>query len=135
MHKERLLFVRQESVKTLFCCDIRALWDCDILTGFGGLKNEVVTIQLRKLYKIKIRRAYKLRSADFLSITHQIHDKIKGITQHLSEFRCVQNGSLSLIHKNISFNIKIQAWHICMSKLVDCLEKCLIYGHIRRFAD
>lgn len=23
---------------------------------------------------------------------------------------------------------------ICM-KLVDCLEKCLIYGHIRRFAD
>ena len=21
------------------------------------------------------------------------------------------------------------------SKLVDCLEKCLIYGHIRRFAD
>ena len=22
-----------------------------------------------------------------------------------------------------------------MYKLVDCLEKCLIYGHIRRFAD
>ena len=22
-----------------------------------------------------------------------------------------------------------------ISKLVDCLEKCLIYGHIRRFAD
>ena len=22
-----------------------------------------------------------------------------------------------------------------MDKLVDCLEKCLIYGHIRRFAD
>ena len=21
------------------------------------------------------------------------------------------------------------------TKLVDCLEKCLIYGHIRRFAD
>ena len=21
------------------------------------------------------------------------------------------------------------------AKLVDCLEKCLIYGHIRRFAD
>ena len=21
------------------------------------------------------------------------------------------------------------------NKLVDCLEKCLIYGHIRRFAD
>ena len=22
-----------------------------------------------------------------------------------------------------------------LQKLVDCLEKCLIYGHIRRFAD
>ena len=24
---------------------------------------------------------------------------------------------------------------IVYMKLVDCLEKCLIYGHIRRFAD
>ena len=24
---------------------------------------------------------------------------------------------------------------IFIEKLVDCLEKCLIYGHIRRFAD
>ena len=24
---------------------------------------------------------------------------------------------------------------IFIAKLVDCLEKCLIYGHIRRFAD
>lgn len=26
-------------------------------------------------------------------------------------------------------------WDSFYSKLVDCLEKCLIYGHIRRFAD
>ena len=25
--------------------------------------------------------------------------------------------------------------YIILLKLVDCLEKCLIYGHIRRFAD
>ena len=25
--------------------------------------------------------------------------------------------------------------HLVCLKLVDCLEKCLIYGHIRRFAD
>ena len=25
--------------------------------------------------------------------------------------------------------------YILLDKLVDCLEKCLIYGHIRRFAD
>ena len=31
--------------------------------------------------------------------------------------------------KNIQ--ISTQFWR----KLVDCLEKCLIYGHIRRFAD
>lgn len=24
---------------------------------------------------------------------------------------------------------------LCIPKLVDCLEKCLIYRHIRRFAD
>ena len=24
---------------------------------------------------------------------------------------------------------------VIYNKLVDCLEKCLIYGHIRRFAD
>lgn len=24
---------------------------------------------------------------------------------------------------------------LVLNKLVDCLEKCLIYGHIRRFAD
>ena len=24
---------------------------------------------------------------------------------------------------------------LLLLKLVDCLEKCLIYGHIRRFAD
>ena len=26
-------------------------------------------------------------------------------------------------------------FHLFYYKLVDCLEKCLIYGHIRRFAD
>lgn len=31
--------------------------------------------------------------------------------------------------KNDKININIYA------KLVDCLEKCLIYGHIRRFAN
>lgn len=41
MHKERL-FSWRKSAEKLFCCDIRALLDCDILTGFGGLKNEVV---------------------------------------------------------------------------------------------
>lgn len=25
--------------------------------------------------------------------------------------------------------------NVCIFKLVDCLEKCLIYGHIRRFAN
>ena len=25
--------------------------------------------------------------------------------------------------------------YVISLKLVDCLEKCLIYGHIRRFAD
>ena len=30
-----------------------------------------------------------------------------------------------------AFNFSIE----CYDKLVDCLEKCLIYGHIRRFAD
>lgn len=25
--------------------------------------------------------------------------------------------------------------YLIYNKLVDCLEKCLIYGHIRRFAD
>lgn len=25
--------------------------------------------------------------------------------------------------------------YLIFLKLVDCLEKCLIYGHIRRFAD
>ena len=41
MHKERL-FTWRKSAEKLFYCDIRALLDCDILTGFGGLKNEVV---------------------------------------------------------------------------------------------
>ncbi|HBL3865939.1 TPA: hypothetical protein LQC04_000097 [Enterococcus faecium] len=30
----------------------------------------------------------------------------------------------------------IGVWcYVFFSKLVDCLEKCLIYGHIRRFAN
>ena len=29
----------------------------------------------------------------------------------------------------------IKAYLSLEHKLVDCLEKCLIYGHIRRFAD
>lgn len=37
------------------------------------------------------------------------------------------------MHINISM-FKTLLWYIFM-KLVDCLEKCLIYGHIRRFAD
>ena len=32
-------------------------------------------------------------------------------------------------------NIWINNVEIFYNKLVDCLEKCLIYGHIRRFAD
>lgn len=30
---------------------------------------------------------------------------------------------------------KSQKYYVISCKLVDCLEKCLIYGHIRRFAD
>lgn len=54
MHKERL-FTWRKSAEKLFCCDIRALLDCDILTGFGGLKNEVVRHTVEEfLYAKKI---------------------------------------------------------------------------------
>ena len=29
----------------------------------------------------------------------------------------------------------LEKFNSFLYKLVDCLEKCLIYGHIRRFAD
>ena len=33
------------------------------------------------------------------------------------------------------FNNCLNIIVLFIDKLVDCLEKCLIYGHIRRFAD
>ena len=35
----------------------------------------------------------------------------------------------------ILFKIDIVGFTLMYNKLVDCLEKCLIYGHIRRFAN
>ena len=43
----------------------------------------------------------------------------------IKNFRNFENISVALTNKNVLFGMK----------LVDCLEKCLIYGHIRRFAD
>ena len=40
----------------LFCCDIRALLDCDILTGFKGLKT--VCIIAKDLASSKNRTEY-----------------------------------------------------------------------------
>lgn len=35
----------------------------------------------------------------------------------------------------MSVRLKMENLSKVYDKLVDCLEKCLIYGHIRRFAD
>ena len=41
--------------------------------------------------------------------------------------------------KNLPLSLEVYVYAVnvnfFISKLVDCLEKCLIYGHIRRFAD
>lgn len=34
-----------------------------------------------------------------------------------------------------TFSTHLNKYNVFIHKLVDCLEKCLIYGHIRRFAD
>lgn len=43
--------------------------------------------------------------------------------------------SFSEFVKVINRNIESELQNIVSDKLVDCLEKCLIYRHIRRFAD
>jgi len=45
-----------------------------------------------------------------------------------------QRGESAVIRSKKSKNQKSGFYYIFI-KLVDCLEKCLIYGHIRRFAD
>ena len=40
-----------------------------------------------------------------------------------------------LIKEDIRDILNVGLSNICYTKLVDCLEKCLIYRHIRRFAD
>ena len=42
---------------------------------------------------------------------------------------------LQEIKWNIRVKYGVQISNRILKKLVDCLEKCLIYGHIRRVAD
>ncbi|RHV01512.1 ATP-binding protein [Clostridium sp. OM07-10AC] len=41
----------------------------------------------------------------------------------------------SLLCNMLAARILHHEYHVIIVKLVDCLEKCLIYGHIRRVAD
>ena len=49
--------------------------------------------------------------------------QIMALASSLNDYVMVRNVSCLFYDEKIYF------------KLVDCLEKCLIYGHIRRFAD
>ena len=49
---------------------------------------------------------------------------------HISIFKCNYLFHTSVFHRLFPYALS----HIYL-KLVDCLEKCLIYGHIRRFAN
>ena len=53
-------------------------------------------------------------------------DTLLGFPAHTLPYRRGEFTALLTVSRNVS---------MFLYKLVDCLEKCLIYGHIRRFAD
>lgn len=56
----------------------------------------------------------------------------------ISETLCISVGTTKAHIHNIFAKVDIKRRRDLMQiyeKLVDCLEKCLIYRHIRRFAD
>jgi len=63
--------------------------------------------------------------------------KIKGL-QQMSEKKALYNRKIPDLqrqNKKMSEGFIQRKFYGIYTKLVDCLEKCLIYGHIRRVAD
>ena len=56
------------------------------------------------------------------------------------EFELSESDYIKLKEKAQNYGVSVTdilltIYAMILAKLVDCLEKCLIYGHIRRFAD
>ena len=81
-----------------------------------------------EVFELSHHGVNKLREVDDIAVDKYALSKYLGKLQRI-------NGLISEKTKGEEYNFVRDIHKIFTPKLVDCLEKCLIYGHIRRFAD
>ncbi len=93
--------------------------------GYGVNMNKYMSIKVKP--DSKDIRTYRLGDGYFLEhLNYRIeHKNFEMPLSEIAKYSGIQR----------EYAICLRQIQMILYKLVDCLEKCLIYGHIRRFAD